>query len=165
MAGEATLLTFALYPERYGLPVDRVDEVVPLPELTPLPDSDPCVAGLFNLRGEIVTVIDLRARLGLPVRPRNLKNAVIIGVRQKRRYGLAVDEALFLIQASRREMDSPAGRGPGTDGAKRFIATVALHDGRPIPIIDFDRVVALASGARETERALSETKEQRHGDD
>jgi purine-binding chemotaxis protein CheW len=65
--------TFALGGRWFGLPVDRVREVVRHPALTPVPLAPPAVAGLINLRGEVVLAIDLRARLGIagprPERP------------------------------------------------------------------------------------------------
>jgi purine-binding chemotaxis protein CheW len=49
-----------------GLPVDRVQEVVRHERVTPVPMAPPGVRGLINLRGRIVTAVDLRQRLGLP---------------------------------------------------------------------------------------------------
>jgi purine-binding chemotaxis protein CheW len=51
---------------RFGLDVSRVQEIVRQAEVTPVPASPPALAGLMNLRGRIVPVIDLRALLGLP---------------------------------------------------------------------------------------------------
>jgi purine-binding chemotaxis protein CheW len=48
--------------------VERVQEVMRSQRLTPVPLAHPCVRGLLNLRGQIVTAIDARCRLGLPAR-------------------------------------------------------------------------------------------------
>ena len=58
--------TFVVDGRTLGVDVARVREVTGARELTPVPLADPAIAGLLNLRGEIVTAIDLRARLGLP---------------------------------------------------------------------------------------------------
>lgn len=53
----------------FGIPVSRVQEILPPHSLTMVPRANAAISGLLNLRGQIVTAIDLRTRLGLPVRP------------------------------------------------------------------------------------------------
>ncbi|GMA88922.1 hypothetical protein GCM10025868_41720 [Angustibacter aerolatus] len=64
----ARIATFTLDGRCYGVPVDRVQEVLRSQVRTPVPLAPPAVAGLVNLRGQVLTAIDLRARLGLPER-------------------------------------------------------------------------------------------------
>lgn len=52
-----------------AVPVDRVAEVLLDQDAVPVPRAHPCVVGMFNLRGEVVTAVDLRRRLDLPARP------------------------------------------------------------------------------------------------
>ena len=59
-------LVFALGAEQYALPANQVHEVRPLALLTKLPGTPAFFAGLINVRGRIVPVIDLRPLLGLP---------------------------------------------------------------------------------------------------
>ncbi len=54
------IVEFVLSHEKYGIEVSYVDEVFPLKELTPLPCTPPFVRGLFNARGKIISVIDIR---------------------------------------------------------------------------------------------------------
>jgi purine-binding chemotaxis protein CheW len=60
--------TFFLDGLRFGVDVQKVQEVVPYQEMTRVPLAPPMVRGLLNLRGQIVTGIDLRRRLELPER-------------------------------------------------------------------------------------------------
>lgn len=62
------LSTFHVGRYLFGVDVSLVQEIVRIQEVTPVPLSSPEVAGLINLRGEVLTAIDLRARLGLPPR-------------------------------------------------------------------------------------------------
>jgi purine-binding chemotaxis protein CheW len=62
------LCTFSVGGLLLGVEVDRVQEITGEQPITPVPLSDPDVAGLLNLRGQIVTVIDARARLALGLR-------------------------------------------------------------------------------------------------
>src|SRR5262245_48509249 len=61
--------TFFLDGLRFGVDVQKVQEVVPYLEMTRVPLAPPTVRGLLNLRGQIVTGIELRRRLELPDRP------------------------------------------------------------------------------------------------
>jgi purine-binding chemotaxis protein CheW len=58
--------TFRLDGRLYGVPVDRVQEVLRSAAMTPVPLAPRAVRGLINLRGEIVTVVDLRQPLQIP---------------------------------------------------------------------------------------------------
>jgi purine-binding chemotaxis protein CheW len=69
MAGRRQFCTFFLDGLRFGVSVEQVQEVVPYQELTRVPLAPPTVRGLLNLRGQIVTGIDLRRRLELPEWP------------------------------------------------------------------------------------------------
>jgi len=60
--------TFRLDRHLFGVPVASVQEVLKLQELTTVPQAPPEVSGLINLRGAIVTTLDLRTRLGLDTR-------------------------------------------------------------------------------------------------
>ena len=62
------LATFTIDGDAFGVDVGRVREVVRPLEVTPIPLAPPEVAGLINLRGEIVTALDLRIRLGMETR-------------------------------------------------------------------------------------------------
>ena len=57
--------TFLVANLMIGVEVTRVQEVLRGRHVTPVPLSQPCVAGIVNLRGQIVTVVDMRSRLGL----------------------------------------------------------------------------------------------------
>jgi purine-binding chemotaxis protein CheW len=60
------LSTFHVGTYLFGVDVSLVQEVVRLQQMTPMPLAPGEIAGLINLRGEVLTAIDLRARLGLP---------------------------------------------------------------------------------------------------
>ena len=70
--------TFSVEDRYVGIPVDRVQEVLLAQPLTPVPLAHDHISGLINLRGQIVTAIDLRARLGLPARTADAPSANVI---------------------------------------------------------------------------------------
>jgi purine-binding chemotaxis protein CheW len=70
--------TFVLDDSLFAIDVNTVQEVLRFQELTPVPLAPLSVAGLMNLRGHIVTTIDLRTRLALPARPADMEPANIV---------------------------------------------------------------------------------------
>lgn len=91
-ANAEEFVTFEIDGRLFGAPVGEINDVFALHGLTPVPLARADVAGLMNLRGRIITVIDARRRLGLPCRKDGYKSAMAIGIeRDGESYGLIVD--------------------------------------------------------------------------
>ena len=80
VATSGQFATFRLDGDLYGIEVEHVQEVLRSQQLTRVPLAPTAVAGLINLRGQVVTAIELRERLGRPPRPEGT-DAVVIVVR------------------------------------------------------------------------------------
>jgi len=76
----AQYVTFTLGGNLYGIGVGNVQEVLPYRRTTPVPLAAPDVAGLVNLRGQVVLALDLRTRLGLPPRAEGEPMMVVVKV-------------------------------------------------------------------------------------
>jgi purine-binding chemotaxis protein CheW len=85
-------LLFALDGIHYGLAAEVVQEIFFLPALTSVPESGPEVAGVLNLRGHLLPVLNLRVCLGKGRQPNTLKQAVILVQCDRQRLGLVVDD-------------------------------------------------------------------------
>src|SRR5690349_6383160 len=78
--------------QRFGLPILRVQDVFVPERLTLVPLAPPDVAGLINLRGRIITLIDLRSRHGLSAAPASDEPQMAIGIEWRgESHGLLVD--------------------------------------------------------------------------
>ena len=85
-------VTAVIGGQLFGLPISRVQDVFMPQRLTRVPLSSAEIAGVLNLRGRIVTVIDMRARLGLP-KNEDGKPSMAIGVDSRgESYGLLIDQ-------------------------------------------------------------------------
>ncbi|KXF82440.1 chemotaxis protein CheW [Enterovibrio coralii] len=71
-------LIFSLDNEQYGIPLSSVKEVIGMVNVTPIPHVPSFFKGLLNLRGRIISVIDLRLKLGLEEKPYEPKKTSII---------------------------------------------------------------------------------------
>src|SRR5712691_670970 len=85
------LLVFNLGQQEFALPVGQVSTVVPRATLTPLPGAPADLIGLLRLRGALCPVIDIRARLGLPVAVPHIGECIIVMHTASFRIGLLVE--------------------------------------------------------------------------
>jgi purine-binding chemotaxis protein CheW len=88
------VVEFLLAYERYAVQVAYVREVYPLKELTPLPGAPPFVLGMINVRGRILSVIDLKKFFDLPEKGLTDLNKVIILRSDKLEFGILADVIL-----------------------------------------------------------------------
>ncbi len=126
----------------FGLPISRVQDVFAPDRLTRVPLAPPEIAGLLNLRGRIVTAIDLRLRFGLDALAGNAPR-MAVGVEWKgESYGLLIDAIgeVLKLQTSDRE-DNPVNLDPGL---ARVSAGVHRLDGKLLVVLDVDRVLDIA---------------------
>jgi purine-binding chemotaxis protein CheW len=90
--GSKEFVTFEIAGRWFGAEVSDVHDVFALQRVTPVPLARADVAGVLNLRGRIVTVLDARRRLGLEARAESVRPAMAIGIeRDGESYGLIVD--------------------------------------------------------------------------
>lgn len=126
----------------FGLPISRVQDVFAPERLTRVPLAPPEIAGVLNLRGRIVTAIDMRLRLGLDALAGNAPR-MAVGVECKgESYGLLIDVIgeVLKLPASGRE-DNPVNLDPGL---ARVSAGVYRLEGKLLVVLDVDRVLDIA---------------------
>ena len=125
-----------------GIEVARVQEVVRYQEMTRLPLAMPGVEGLINLRGQIVTVLDLRRRLGLDERPDDQHTIIVVVHAEEGVVSLIVDEIGDVLEVDVAACEQP----PATlKGEARLLIRGAykLHDQL---LLDLDTDAALSLG-------------------
>ncbi|MFM2090821.1 MAG: hypothetical protein RLZZ127_1310, partial [Planctomycetota bacterium] len=71
-------LTFVLGSEHYGLPILKVQEIIGILDITPVPRMPPHVRGVVNLRGKVIPVIDLRTRFGIEAGADTKRTCIIV---------------------------------------------------------------------------------------
>ncbi|HEX6749672.1 MAG TPA: chemotaxis protein CheW [Longimicrobium sp.] len=91
------MVLFVVGEHRFAVPIGRIREIIPARPYTPLPGSGGHVCGLINLRGRIVTVVDLGARLGLPPASRIPEHSIVIVEHHAKLVGLAVEEVARIV--------------------------------------------------------------------
>jgi purine-binding chemotaxis protein CheW len=134
-------VTTMIGEQLFGLPIARVQDVFMPERLTRVPLASSDVAGVLNLRGRIVTAIDMRARLGLPKADAG-RPPMAVGVELRgESYGLLIDqigEVLKLADDSREE--NPVNLDPRM---AKMAAGVHRLDGQLMVVLDVDRVLEI----------------------
>jgi len=125
--------------QMFGLPIARVQDVFTPQSLTRVPLSEPEIAGVLNLRGRIVTAVDLRCRLGLPARQQGVR-PMAVGIEWRgESYGLLVDAVGEVIRLA----DSGREPNPVNLDAKFARVSFGVHrlDAQLMIELDVERVL------------------------
>ena len=154
MATEATaagiaqagkFLSFFLGEEEYGLAILKVQEIKGMMGITRLPRTPEYVRGLINLRGRMIPVVNLRAKLGLPATADTEKTCIIVvQVRHDGRdstMGLVVDEVSEVLNLGEGQIEPPANFGGGNDEAG-FRSGLGRLEHKVVILLDIDRVMS-----------------------
>ena len=138
-------VTVTIGGHMFGLPIFRVQDVFVPDRLTRVPLAPPEVAGILNLRGRVVTAIDMRARLDLGAREPDMP-VMAIGIELKgESYGLLVDAVGEVMQLRSSACEAkPANLDPRLS---RVAAGIYRLEGQLMVVLDVDRVLDIKNGA------------------
>jgi purine-binding chemotaxis protein CheW len=144
MADENQYCTFYLAGHYFGLDVLKVQEIIRYQEMTRVPLAPRVVRGLINLRGQIVTAIDLRIRLEMRERPDDQLPVNVVVHTDDGAVSLLVDEIGDVLEVSEKLFERPPETLRGS--ARELIrGTYKLPD-RLLLILDTERTVTLSAG-------------------
>ncbi len=139
MADEHQYCTFYVDGHYFGLDVLKVQEIIRYQEMTRVPLAPPVVRGLINLRGQIVTAIDLRRRLELEDRPDDQLPVNVVVQTDDGAVSLLVDEIGDVLQVPEKAFERPPETLAGT--ARELIRGAYKLEGRLLLILDTERTV------------------------
>lgn len=105
---EEQFVAFRLAGETYGIPIMLVHEIIRSCEITRIPRSQPHVRGVVNLRGNVVPVIDLRLRLGLPASTEGPESRIVVVEVDTAVIGMIVDGVSQVIRIPTDNIESPS---------------------------------------------------------
>ena len=138
-------VTATIGSQLFGLPIRRVQDVFMPERVTRVPLAPPEIAGVLNLRGRIVTLIDLRCRLGLGARETGAETMAIGVESHGESYGLLIDSVgeVLKLDAAGREAN------PVNLDAKLAGVSAGIYrlEGQLLVIVDVDRVLDIGTRA------------------
>jgi purine-binding chemotaxis protein CheW len=142
MASTQQFCTFLLDGHVFGTPVPKVQEVIQHQEMTRVPLAPDVISGLINLRGQIVSAIDLRRRLGLEDRPAGQLPMNVVVRTHDGAVSLLVDEIGDVIEVEEETLEAPPETLQGF--AREVVSGVYKLSGRLLLALDIDRIVDLS---------------------
>lgn len=132
-------VTFTVSDQLFGIPVLKVQDVLRSYQITRIPLAPPEVLGSLNLRGRVVTAIDMRVRLGLPARTKGGDSMSIVAEHEGELYSLVVDAVGEVLALSAKTFD----RNPPTLGSEFRAVSDGIYrlDGQLLVVLDVNRLL------------------------
>jgi purine-binding chemotaxis protein CheW len=137
-------LTFALGREEYGLEILKVREIIGFMEITAVPRTPAYVRGVINLRGQVIAVVDLRAKFGMPAAEKTEQTCIIVveiigRSGQKLSTGIVVDQVSEVLNIPGDNIEAAPEFGTSVDTA--FILGMGKIGQSVKILLDIDRVL------------------------
>ncbi|MBM4246981.1 MAG: chemotaxis protein CheW [Deltaproteobacteria bacterium] len=142
MATARQLTTFHLDGLQFGIEVERVQEIIRWQPMTRVPLASPVVRGLINLRGQIVTAIDLRERLGMPARENELLPTNVVVRTDDGVVSLLVDEIGDVLEIDDETFEQPPETVRGT--TRELVRGVYQLRDKLLLVLDTERALHIA---------------------
>jgi purine-binding chemotaxis protein CheW len=139
-AGQAgKYLTLFLGHEEYGLEVMKVHEIIRMLPITRVPRAPSFIRGVVNLRGRIVPVIELRARLGMESVPEVRETCIVVVQSGELTMGIIVDQVRDVLDIQANEIHDVPDFGVSVDTA--YLCGLARREQRVVLLLEVDRVL------------------------
>lgn len=134
------VVRFMLGKESFGVDIGRVQEIVAVPEITKVPDTPDFLEGIINLRGKIVSVVDLRKKFKLNGSDRNKKNRILVTEMDGKVAGLIVDEVSEVLKLNPDNIEPPP-EMVNSVGVE-YITGIGKLEDKIILLLDLGRVLS-----------------------
>jgi len=145
MGRETQVVGFQVGRETYGVPIASLHEIVRVPEITAVPDAPDYMEGVINLRGKIVSVLDLRKRFGKTAGPLQRRSRILVVEHKGRLAGMIVDAASEVLKIP--ESDIEPAPGMMLEGGLDCVTGLGKYKGRLIILLDVGKVLDFRKSA------------------
>ncbi len=133
------VVSFRLANEEYGIEITQVKEIILVGEITRVPQTVPYVKGLINLRGTVISIVDLRARFGMVEAPYGDDTRIMVMNLAGKTTGIVVDSVSEVLRIS---TDQVAPTPPTVTGLGReYLTGLAKLGNRLLILLDVERLL------------------------
>jgi purine-binding chemotaxis protein CheW len=163
MSRELHIVGFQVGRETYGVPITSLHEIVRVPEITAVPDAPDYLEGVINLRGKIVSVMDLRKRFGDKSASVKKNNRILVVEHSGRLAGLIVDSASEVLKIPADAVEAPP--AVFQDGGLNCVTGLGKVGGRLVVLLDMSKLLSPASirGISDSEEKKAAPKAEARG--
>jgi len=153
------LVGFRLEGEEFGVPIRDVREIIRMQEVTRVPHAPDFVEGVINLRGQVIPVVALRKRLGMPPKENDRNTRIVIVELDGELVGFVVDAVTEVLRLPKDQTEPPPEMVVGVE--QEYITAVGKLDDRFLILLDLHRIL---SREEQKEVNKSRTRRQEKGD-
>ncbi len=143
----------------YVLPASEVVQMESYTQATQVPGAPSYVAGLVQIRGQVIPVVDLRARFGLPPITHTLDSRLVVVSDGRRTVGLLADSAREVVRIADADFQSPP--EIVSQQARGFVSRVARAGKRLVMRIDLSKVIAPDEPSKEPSHGQENEEDKR----
>lgn len=137
------VVVFTVGKEEYAVPVHRVESIIASTDPTQVPGAGAHVRGVYNLRGRVISIIDLRSRLAIEPRPEGTNARVLVVTAAGHTVGIEVDEVSEVFSVDPAEVQpTPAQLADTT-----IVNGILRLEGRLIIVVDLDALIGADAAA------------------
>ncbi len=136
-------LIFKLGGEEYGVPILKIREILGIQEITRIPKAPDWIRGMINLRGKVISVVDLRRKFDLGAAEIDKSNIIIadLGLRgQPVQLGMLVDQVDEVVSIHEEHIEKV--KDYGVEIHTEFVLGLAKLPGRIVTLLDLDKIIS-----------------------
>lgn len=134
------LIVFRTGMEEFCVPIDAVQEIIKVGPITPIPDAPPFMSGLINVRGDIVAIIDVKARFFLNHQGESPCKHIIITKQANGLFGLMVDEVIEVLRVKKTDINTTPSIIINIH--EEYVSGVVVYENRLIILLDLSSVLS-----------------------
>lgn len=131
-------LTFFCGGKSFAISIHSVVQIIRMQHITEIPESPHYIKGVINLRGNMIPVIDMRRRLGMPEEPYSARNCIIVGTVRTKNIGFIVDEVDEVTSIGDQDISEPP--ESADDSAQKYVEGVRNTKNGMLLIIHADKL-------------------------
>ncbi|HTJ26124.1 MAG TPA: chemotaxis protein CheW [Candidatus Limnocylindria bacterium] len=151
MSDTIQVVSFKLGSEEYGVDIAQVQEINRMVAITHVPRAPQFMEGVINLRGQLIPIIDLRARFGMPRAEHTKNTRIVVTEIGAKRVGMVVDSVSEVLRLATEHIEDAPEMITGVD--TEYIRGVGKIEDRLIILLDLARII---SGAEKRELDATE---------
>ena len=137
------VVVFTVGAEEYAVPVHRVESIIAGTDPTQVPGAGKHIRGVYNLRGRVISIIDLRSRLDIEPRPDGADARVLVVTSGGHTVGLEVDDVSEVISVDPAQLQGPPQQLTDTS----IVSGILEREGRLVIIVDIDALIGTGPSA------------------
>jgi purine-binding chemotaxis protein CheW len=150
MSETVQVVSFKLGSEEYGVDIAQVQEINRMVAVTHVPRAPQFMEGVINLRGQLIPIIDLRARFGMPRAEHTKNTRIVVTEIGSKRVGMVVDSVSEVLRLPVEQIEAAPDMIAGVD--TEYIRGVGKIEDRLIILLDLAKIIT-GSEKRELESA------------